>query len=81
MQRLTDLFLDKFLKNPAVWLLLFFFLYAEYFNYQKGEQLDTVCEAIKIPALLPDTPKTPLERAQVICDDRQEGDDMPDDQD
>jgi hypothetical protein len=77
MRRLIDLFLDKFLRNPVAWFLLFLFLYAEYFNYQKGAQLDTVCEAINTPALRSNMPESSLERAQVICDDRQQ-DDMRD---
>jgi hypothetical protein len=54
------------------------FLLAEYWNYEKDVQLDTVCEAIPFADLLPFNPKTDLEKAQVICDARRDIPDMPD---
>jgi hypothetical protein len=68
--KLADRLWSYFFLNPAAWFLLALFLLAEYWNYEKGVQLDTVCEAIPFADLLPFNPKTDIEKAQVICDAR-----------
>ena len=73
----ADRLWNYFFPNPIAWLLLALFLLAEYWNYEKDVKLDTVCEAIPYADLLPYNPKTNLEKAQVICEDRQESPDLP----
>jgi hypothetical protein len=69
---------ERFLKNPLAWFLLALLVVAEYWNYEHLKQLDTVCEAIPYADLLPYNPKTDLEKAQVICEGRQESPHLPD---
>jgi hypothetical protein len=70
--------IDLFLRNPVAWFLLALLLLAEYWNYEKGVELDAVCEAVPFADVLPYKPKTDLERAQLICDERRTVPDMPD---
>jgi hypothetical protein len=74
--RLGDRIFDLFMRNPLAWFLFALLALAEYWNYQHLKQLDTVCQVIEIPDLLPDKPQTDLERAQWICEGRQEVPDM-----
>jgi hypothetical protein len=78
LARVGDAISERFLGNPVAWFLLALFVLAEYWNYEKDVQLDTVCVAIPYADLLPYNPKTDLEKAQVICEGRQESPDMPD---
>jgi hypothetical protein len=77
MKRIKDWVLGL-LQNPLPWVFFVLFLVAEYWNYEHSKQLDTVCEAVPYADLLPYNPKTDLEKAQVICDDRRNLSDMPD---
>jgi hypothetical protein len=70
--KLTNRFWDSVVRNPAAWFLFALFLLVEYWNYQKGTQLDTVCEAVPHANVLPSIPKTPLQKAQAICDARRD---------
>jgi hypothetical protein len=76
--KLTDRLWDYFLQNPVAWFfqnpvawLLVALLY-----YKLNRQLDTVCDAIKLPDefidRLIDGPKNAYARAQNICGDRHE---------
>lgn len=76
--RVRDAISERFLRNPVAWFLLALFIVAEYWNYEHLKQLDTVCDAIEIPDVLPDYPRTDLEKAQAICEERQEPPDIPD---
>jgi hypothetical protein len=51
---------------------------AEYWNYQHLKQLDAVCDAVEIPDVLPNNPQTDLEKAQAICEERQQSSNMLD---
>jgi hypothetical protein len=77
MKRIRD-WISGLLQNPLAWIFFILFLMAEYWNYERGAQLDTVCEAIPFADILPFNPKTDLEKAQVICDDRRDVPDMRD---
>ena len=72
--KLTDRFWGYFLQNPVVWLLVAILGVAVYANYKLNGQLDTVCDAIKLPDefidKLIDKPKNAYARAQNICEDR-----------
>ena len=68
--RVSEQIANALSRNPLAWILLALLLLAEYWNYQHGKQLDTVCEAIRWPDVLPNNPKTDLEKAQIICVDR-----------
>jgi hypothetical protein len=70
--KIADWFWDRVGQNPAAWFLLALFLLAEYFNYQKGMQLDAVCEAVPYADVLPSMAKTPLQKAQLICEARRD---------
>jgi hypothetical protein len=78
-ERLADRFWHYVLLNPVAWLLLVFLIVAVHGNYKLQGQLDTVCGAIEIPEAFSfiDKPKTDLEKAQNICADREDGEDMP----
>ena len=76
--RISKKIFDTFSHNPVAWFLLALFLLAEYWNYEKGVQLDIVCEAVPYADLLPVNPKIDLEKAQVICDGRRGASDMSD---
>jgi hypothetical protein len=77
--KFVDRLCDRILLNPAAWFLFALFILAEYWNYEKGAKLDTVCEAITIPDVLPSNPETALEKAQVICDDHRDVSDLLED--
>jgi hypothetical protein len=79
VKHLGERIANSFARNPLAWLLLALFLLAEYWNYQRGEELETVCEAVPYADLLPYQPKTDLEKAQVICDDRRNPPDLSED--
>jgi len=72
--KLTDRFWGYFLQNPVVWLLVAILGVAVYANYKLNRQLDTVCDAIKLPDefidKLIDEPKNAYAKAQNICEDR-----------
>jgi hypothetical protein len=76
--RVGDAISERFLKNPVAWFLLALLVVVEYWNYEHQKQLDAVCDAIEIPDVLTDNPQTDLEKAQAICEERQESSDMPD---
>lgn len=76
--RVSEKISEAFFRNPLAWLLFALFRLAEYWNYEKGVQLDTVCEAVPYADFLRTNPKTDLEKAQVICEDRRETPDPPD---
>ncbi|MGA7386483.1 MAG: hypothetical protein WBW99_00945 [Pseudolabrys sp.] len=63
---------DRILQNPIALIFFVLFLMAEYWNYEKGTQLDTVCEAIPEPIVLHLNPKNAQEKAELICDPRRE---------
>jgi hypothetical protein len=41
---------DGLLKNPLAWLLFAAFLIAEYGNYQRGKELQRICDLLEIDA-------------------------------
>jgi hypothetical protein len=59
------------IRNPLVWLLLALFVIAEYNNYQRGKELSAVCDVLPYADALPARPRTDLEKAQAICENRQ----------
>jgi hypothetical protein len=65
--KIADRIQEAFLRNPIAWVLLAAFLIAEYGNYQRGRELDQVCEAMPDPILIQDHPRTPKELADKIC--------------
>jgi hypothetical protein len=77
MIRIKD-WISSLLQNPLAWVFFVLFLVAEYWNYEHIKQLDTVCEAVPYADLLPYDPKTDLEKAQVICEDRRDSSDTLD---
>jgi hypothetical protein len=78
LTRVGDAISEWFLRNPLAWFLLALLVVAEYWNYEHLKQLDAVCEAVPYADLLPYNPKTDLEKAQVICDERRNPPDMLD---
>jgi hypothetical protein len=78
--RLWDYFFQNpvawFFQNPVAWLLVALLVVVVYANYKLNRQLDTVCDAIKLPDefidRLIDGPKNAYARAQNICGDRHE---------
>jgi len=74
--KLTDRFWHYFFLNPVTWLLVAILVVAVYANYKLNRQLDTVCDAIKLPDefidRLIDGPKNAYAKAQNICKDRHE---------
>ena len=65
-------FWARFSEHPAIWLLLALLAVSIYGNYKRGAELDAVCAAIRIPAVLHFRPQTSVEKAQAICEDRQQ---------
>lgn len=61
---------ESFEKNPLAWIFFVLFLLAEFWNYQKGVQLDKVCEGFPETTVIHEHPPTPLEEAKNICDGR-----------
>jgi hypothetical protein len=57
-----------FFRNPVAWVLLILLLIALYGSYQRGRELDQVCEAIPTISHVP--PRDYLEKAANICIDR-----------
>jgi hypothetical protein len=72
--KLTDRFWHYFFLNPVAWFLLLLLIVAVYANYKLNGQLDTVCDAIKLPGEFIDKPKNAYQKAQNVCEDR-----MPED--
>ena len=66
--------LAYFFLNPVAWFLLLLLIVAVYANYKLNGQLDTVCDAIKLPDEFIDKPKNAYQKAQNVCEDR-----MPED--
>lgn len=60
------------LANPAAWLWFALFLFAEYWNYQHGVDLDVVCEAIAAHEI-----RATSTKAQDLCAARDLADDEP----
>jgi len=58
---------DLFMRNPIAWALLGILAVTLLGGYQRGKDLDTVCEAIPWPAFTRDHPLDALEAAQAIC--------------
>jgi hypothetical protein len=63
-----------FFKNPVAWVLLVFFIIAEYGNYQRGKELDRVCELSGPHDFSYSQPKNDKEEIDTICVNRQSGD-------
>jgi len=70
---------ESIIANPATWLFLLLFVVAEYWNFQHGKQLDVVCQAVPWADVLPNKPRTDLEKAQLICSNRQDSSPFQDD--
>jgi hypothetical protein len=77
--KLTDRLWGYFLQNPVAWLLAALLAVVVYANYKLGDKLDTVCDAIELPDEAIDKPKTLLEKAQSVCEDRIDTGNMPED--
>jgi hypothetical protein len=72
--KLTDRFWHYFFLNPVAWFLLLLLIVAAYANYKLNGQLETVCDAIKLPDEFIDKSKNAYQKAQNVCEDR-----MPED--
>jgi hypothetical protein len=57
---------DGLLKNPLAWLLLAAFLIAEYGNYQRGKELQRICDLLEIDAAAT-APGTAADEIANIC--------------
>ena len=68
--KLTDRFWHYFLLNPVAWFLVALLGVAVYANYKLNGQLETVCDAIKLPDEFIDMPKNAYAKAQSVCEDR-----------
>jgi len=77
--KLADRFWHYVFLNPVAWFLFVLLVLSVYRNYELGGQLDTVCDAIELPDEAIDKPKTLLEKAQSVCEDRIDTGDMPED--
>ena len=66
---------EGFFKNPFAWLLLIAFIIAEYGNYQRGKELDRICELSGPHDVSVKKPTTPREEIDNICISRQPDDD------
>lgn len=65
--KLTDWIRDRVLRNPAAWFFFALFLLAEYWNYEKGKQLDRVCELTGPHEAVVAKPTTDREELGNIC--------------
>jgi hypothetical protein len=77
---LTGKMREGFFKNPSAWLLLIVFAIAEYGNYQRGKELDRICELTGEHDVSVPTPRTVRQEIDKICISRQPDDyQQPDD--
>jgi hypothetical protein len=65
---------ELFMRNPAAWALAGLLAVALHGSYQRGKELDTVCEAIPWPEVTSTHPRNVLEAAQAICVNRKTSD-------
>jgi hypothetical protein len=68
--RLSEQISAIFFQNPAAWFLFVLLLIALHGSYQRGRELDQVCEAVAIPALIHVPARDYMEKAASICDER-----------
>jgi hypothetical protein len=62
---------DGFLKNPVAWILLALLGLAEYGSYQRGNELERVCELTGPHDMSFAVPRTPREEVDNICGGRE----------
>jgi hypothetical protein len=65
-----DRIINSFSRNPTAWILFGLLALALYGSYQRGKELDTVCQAIPWPVATRVHPQNSLEAAQLICVER-----------
>jgi hypothetical protein len=71
--RIAQRIREGLLQNPLAWLLLVAFLIAEYGNYQRGIELDRVCELTGPHDVMTDHPRNVRDELDNICGPRQGG--------
>jgi hypothetical protein len=71
---LTERLQGAFFKNPFAWLLLIAFAVAEYGNYERGKELERVCDLIGPNDVWVEVPRTAKEEIDKICISRQQDD-------
>jgi hypothetical protein len=74
MDRIVKAIHEGFFRNPLAWLLLAAFAIAEYGNYQRGKELDRVCELTGPHDVWVKSPKTSREEIDKICGARESSD-------
>jgi hypothetical protein len=55
------------LRNPVGWVFLALFVLAEYWNFQKGEDIDKLCELTKPHNATVGAARTDRNRLDAIC--------------
>jgi hypothetical protein len=73
--RAVDTIRTGFLRNPIAWILMALLAAAEYGNYQRGRELDRVCELLGQHDLAVNPPRTAKEEIDNICISREPPDD------
>jgi hypothetical protein len=74
MNSWTDKIREGLLKNPFAWILFVLLVIAEYGNYQRGKELDHVCELTGPHDVGFVSPKNDKEELDTICISRQPDD-------
>lgn len=65
--RALDTIRTGFIRNPIAWILVVLLCMAEYGNYQRGRELDRVCELLGSHDVAVMSPQTPNEEIDDIC--------------
>ena len=69
---------DGFLKNPIAWILCVLLGIAGHGNYQRGRDLDRICELLGPHDVAVASPRTAREEIDNICISREPPDDPQD---